>query len=252
MRDPATILDEVAGLWFGSRAAYRDALLRVGDLLQEFLLAKAVEAAGLSSKAMVCAERCREDAVTEAATRLKAMRNRVYALVATSQAVALLSGGLGVGQLSYSALTAFKHVVARLGALPGSKDFRRGYRRPEDTLEYRLAREVWSVKPGLGYDPRELFGRAVAEGWTTTAVRNALTAAGRASGARVLVREDHLDCPVSPLRLVELAKHASPKDLTEVILKLIHESSDPEAVRQAVARALTPTADFYVPLSWDS
>lgn len=207
MSSPEEILAEIESLWFSSRRAYRDARLRVGTLLDLYLVAKA---------------RCptpgpRENVVADLARRLSISRNRVYELVNVAKAVELLGAGVDLGGTSYAVLSVFRKFVYRV-------------------------KETWSLRSFPGLDGSELLRRAVVEKWTVEVCRCELMPARPTSrpgpyrsptGTNVGTGSN-----AAPVSLLASAKAGTPRDVAELVLRLIAASGDPLLVSRLVADSL--------------
>ncbi len=230
----AEILNQIESTWLQGRAHYRDALLQVGLLLQDFLAARATEVAGLTSRMAFSLGICREKAIQEAAKRLRINRNRIYALLATAQAQRLLGSPEGPGGLSYSAICAFRFLVRR------KPDPKSGEFMAAGALEaFRSIREQWELKVIVGLDSRALFHQAVLEKWPVEKIRLALAPYGRAK-PKPSAHEEFSRPSERPsiVQLRDLARTATPKDLAQIILELIRSSEDPLAVQSALEASL--------------
>jgi hypothetical protein len=189
----STLLDSAVALWSASRLRHRDALLEVGRLLHEYVLARLREGDGLNEADRYTARAVRKVAVEDAGAALGVTRQRVNALISVSQAVACLLGpdaigrggctppGMGgedspppppppaLGSLPWHAVRPFSLLVTRARArrtrrARGEGGVRGGCNPPVPMPE-GSSRETWAVRPGLEESAPALLRRAAAGGW---------------------------------------------------------------------------------------
>ncbi len=141
---------------------------------------------------------------------------------------------MGSGELSYSAISAFRFLIRR------TKDPKSGEFMAAGALEaFRRIREEWELKVIVGLDSRALFRQAVEERWPVERIRLALAPYSRAK-PKPSAHEEFSRPSERPsiVQLRDLAKTATPKDLAQIILELIQSSEDPLAVQAALEASL--------------
>lgn len=220
-----SILDEATTLWHATRQSYRDFRLRMGDLLNRYLLLRLEVADTLGEARRTEEGVSRAAAVAHAAKRLGVAVSVVNGLLHVAGMVRLLAAD-GVGELSWAALRKLRVLVARRGGR-----VRRGT--GKDGLA-PSAREEWLVT-GDEAKARAIFRQAVAEKWDSDEVASALPS-GRAQTET---------CDYAPRTgagpgvgrtspgmgsLVAMVKAGTPRDTADLIRTLIRQSSDPPLV----------------------
>jgi hypothetical protein len=166
----STLLDSAVALWSASRLRHRDALLEVGRLLHEYVLARLREGDGLNEADRYTARAVRKVAVEDAGAALGVTRQRVNALISVSQAVACLLGPEpDLGSLPWHAVRPFSLLVTRARARrtrrARGEGGVRGGSNPPVPMPEGSSRETWAVRPGLEESAPALLRRAAAGGW---------------------------------------------------------------------------------------
>lgn len=236
MTDSKTILEQAAGIYLAAGKQYRDAMLQVGRLLHEYVLARLREGDLLNEAERREAGATRSRAVLDAARRLGVRAGRVNELIRTAMAEQLLGEGRGAGDLSYASVRHFGVLVARRR----HKEVRRSRagkaaRRPDQPEP--SDREVWVAREIKHGDPKALFRKHVEAGSLAKDIARDLcgmkviyrgTQAQRLGRKRSgFVLEEKQSESQDP---VAMARSATPKDLAEWIAALVAESEDPQAV----------------------
>ncbi len=150
MKTSSSILEEAKKLYHSGRESYRDALLGVGRLFHEYILARLVEGEGHSNRQRRRSTAARRRlAVTDLLAGMNIRRGRYQILLGAAMVVDVLAEGdmrrLGnLGQVAISRFARFLH---------------RGQ-------EANNAAEDWTVKPGAEVKARELLARAAADTWS--------------------------------------------------------------------------------------
>lgn len=194
----AALLDEAASLYTTTRLGYRDSMLRVGELLHQYLL-ESLNAGNLS----------RETATANACAALDVTRGKVNELVRISQTVKLLGEP---GNLSYSALRAFRCYVHR----------RRGKKLVGPQ------REVWQVRQGAHSKAKAFYSEAVTGNFTSKQVL---------ARVRVSKRRKPKTKNVD-LNLRVAVRLGTSRDAASLILQLVQEAKEPAVVAKLVKDGL--------------
>jgi hypothetical protein len=237
----AALLDEAASLYATSRAGYRDAMIRVGDLLRRYVTARLREGDSLNEAGRARINLRRAACTADAAFSLATSRNKVNELMRISAAVELLAGSGGVGGLSYTSLRYFRVAIERV---PVAR-VRRGLPTPSGTGRPTGAagglapsgRNVWRVRQVRGIDPAAVFHRAALEGWDSKTVMAELRPlTGRRGG---MCKAATADRRIPDF--VDLARQGGPRDVADLAVEFIRASADPALVASLVAERLRQT-----------
>lgn len=259
------ILEEIIRTYTAGRLGYRDAMLRVGKLIGDYVRAVLLSSVGLNIQERIDQEKTRAKAILAVAKGLDVSLTKVSALVRCYGASVALTGGTGeVGGLSYSAIRSFA-VCVRCQAVQTTVR-----NRERATAETLAKVEDWEVKTGYDWAP-ELFRQAREEAWTDKQVRDRLDATNRTRRFRspaststkyVLQPAGHVATrnmtpkeideyvsgrPGAPLvsnvpapDLIGVVKNGSPHDAAEVIANVVRMASDPEALARSLMAELAP------------
>ncbi len=154
------LLETARSILSSAEASYRDALLRLGGVLHEFVVTFMLQ--GDQVPAVRRDAFTREKAIRAAADGLRQPMPRISSLIATAMTVPLLSDGGNVGALCWNAIQRFACLVRR--------------RRPDRDIGFRPGRnglslaasEEWVVKEEFEGRAQEVFRRAVADGVSNT------------------------------------------------------------------------------------
>lgn len=238
------ILEEIVKTYTAGRLGYRDAMLRVGKLIGDYVRAVLMSSVGMNIQDRIDSGKTRASATLNVSKVLGISLSKVSGMVRCYQAATVLSGGSGdVGGLSYSAIRSFAVCVRRRVVQSSVRS------RASATEEALAAAETWDVRIGYGWAVG-LFAQARTEGWTDVEVRRRLKEAGRAcrvrtksvgtsasvpSGRTVTAREvaeivARRTMPTTMPDLVGVVRNGSPRDAAEAIAQLVRESSDPGAL----------------------
>ncbi len=203
---PEDLLNEIESVWFSGRRAYRDSLLRVGDLLHAYLLASEPTP--------------REDAVKAAVKRLRFTNKRIHHLIHVSQAVSLLGAGRDLANVSYAALCEFKKCV------------------------HRPTGNQWILRDLGDLDPLPLFVTAIETPWTVPEARKALKAAKSSKDRQFGVappsgRSNDRPCRSGlPVDVLALARRGNPKDIADLVEQLVAGAPDARALAELITAKL--------------
>lgn len=207
------ILDEARRLWVNSRGEYRDALISVGGLLGDFILARLYEGDGLPEAQRIRNQLTRERSMRIAAETLAIPLMRAYELIRIAKVVELFGDP---GSLSYTTLRVFTVLVRRRPC-----KIARGVAAKAGLEVTPSESEAWEIKPVKGTDPKAMYRRAVEEVWesrkTREAIRSEMTLhrrGGVGPKPRMMHRSD-------PLSLRSLAHKSDPKDLVDMVVEMI-------------------------------
>ena len=206
-----TILDKAAQVWVASRTDYRDAMLRVGRLLHEYVLARLNEGAR------------RMHATREVAERLKIRVLQVNMLMCAEKAVELLGAG-DAGELPWSGIKEFRITVQRDREKRGRRDRSPG-------------QESWVV---VVPEAAELFRRAASEGWDVLKIRHAVrTICGKQTKDYSAPHGYQGKAGAGPASdLLIVAKVGTARDLTDLLLQAARSANDPLAVVELLRAGL--------------
>lgn len=226
------LLEQAKALYLSGVAAYRDALLDVGRLLHQFVLARLEEGDGLSEESRFKARLTRRAVVETAATALGVNRQRVNNLIVTAMAADLLGGGI-VGDMGIQAIYRFRVYVRRRHGLRGVDAGRRNGPPVSDM-------ERWEIKPGFEKKAKAEFERAVTQGYTQLDAKMAADKSGAAkptmSRRKNPFRSDERATAVETVR--KSAKQASPGDVADLCMEIIGATADPRATALALQARL--------------
>lgn len=235
------LLDRAFSVWTSALAAYRNRCLDVGRTLHEFVRAHLAEGDGKSEEVRLRRGLSRQHAVAVAATKLKVTRDKVNQLIQVSQAVDLLSDGGSVGNLSYDALRWFRlGVRRRITCSAAGRNERRASGAPAGTVVEPSETESWEVR-----DQRYvvLFRRAATEGWPADEVRSAVSTPRReradvGTPEKERRRAEQGSGDAAPINLLSAVRAGTPRDVADMILRLVAASEDPQLVSRLVADSL--------------
>lgn len=247
------LLDKVEQIYRAAVSNYRDEMLRVGQLLHDYILASAEEAGPLSFKGRLKVGACREFWTKAAATRLGASPDWINKAIRASAAVSLVLGDdPDLGSISYATVRVMGAVVVR-----PSGHIQRDPNYLADGEITFAEKETWEFHPALGEaKAKALYTRCIREGWGRNKASDEVRELSRKRG-RTKKSGDVLsvsDCGKLPsiFGIQEIARKASPRDLAEIILSLIDASQDAQAVERAILSGLkTERPKPAATLSWD-
>jgi hypothetical protein len=222
---PEDILNEAVRVWNISKLEHRDASIRIGRLLIDYIIACLKETDGKPEADRISSMLTREAFMENAAERLEMKLSHAWDKVRIARVVELLGDP---GTLSSSSLRAFAVLVRRkpLKVVRGRKiNANRSEVLPSES-------EVWEIKPDtVGRDPRDLYKQAVEEVWGSVQIREAIKSSievkrrGGSGPKRKLkpggdkVTSAHEKS--APLSFRSLGESTNPKDLADMIDEMI-------------------------------
>lgn len=211
-------------IWSREKIRHRNVMIQVGGILQQFIVERVQQGDGLNEAEQIAQRLRREQAIAEASKCLHLDNHRLNELITVHAVVSLLSAPSGdIGQLSYSALRWFRVAVQRTkGILCRARVKKPGEIWPSE-------REVWRIRSGLEEKAKNLFQRAVAEGWNEGKIRKALAEAKLVQDRPSVCLNFNPDTK-KIFNPITASKVATPKDVTEMVVEMIENSSDPESV----------------------
>ncbi len=201
---------------------YRDARLRVGDLMHRYLTVRLQEAHHMTEAERVKAGLTREKMVAGAARRLEVPSYTLHEILRVAAVVRVLSDDGKIGELSYQSLRHLSVLVKRM-----FQDYVRG--------EPPASAMVWVAKE-CNIDTKGFFRRAIDEGWGTDRVKCEMSYVNVARlGGRKRKRQRDQN---QKSDLFVMARAASPKDLASLLQQLISMSENPTAVIELLREGL--------------
>ena len=236
--------------------ASRDAKLRVGLMIHEYIHACFREAVGKSERGRFELGITRGNAGAEAGRRLGLQVHKVNELVQVSMACQLLGGSLeACGQLTWTSLRLFKPFVVR-GRIDRGK---RSKRQREGEVPC-MPSESWHIHEVARDKATELFAQCAAENANWGDVRQRVSclreclglcsrqrlSGSESAGERLsckIASTQELSCretPSSPagaiLRL--MSRNCSPRDLAELLLEIVQQSDQGVQAAELLLREL--------------
>jgi hypothetical protein len=212
--------------------SYRECMLKTGQLLHEFILAKLSERGTAPPPRRSRHTWSREECIKLAASELGCDTDRVNVMIQTAMAFVLLGEGADPGALPFGVLMAFGVFVER------RKQWGEGCERP-DRLAGSSAEEyeTWQIKPGMEERGKGLLRRAIAECWVQTKAYAECRPGTKPTGVhqsrkRAKASKEDLQCRMPTPPLAQMAAHASVGDVADMCLELIRAAEDPRAVAE--------------------
>jgi hypothetical protein len=232
------LLAKAKAVFQKGRANYRDALLEVGGLLHEFILARLKSGDQLGADRRRRAKIVRRLIVKEAAESLAVSYKKIHHLIWATQIARLLGRG-GLGELGHAAIGNFRRLIRRCSV--GRRNYGKG----------RISEaESFRVRAGFEESGVALFQQAVAENWGQKRAAEEVAAFLKAAGLPS-ARGRPKGTPDKKPRRPSSGKNynptggqqnapdrrsaaalASPGDVAEMCLELVQASADPWAVAQ--------------------
>lgn len=237
------ILDEIEALWSVTKKGYRNGMVYIGRKLHEYVLARLREGDHLNEEERRRIYSSHASAVQDAASRLQITPNRITDYIHAAMGVDLLSDKGEMGELSFASIKALRLLVERVRGKVA-----RGRAEPSRTGRPRLCpqneippsmREKWRIRPGLEQKAIELFRSCVADNPTSSEVLERVR--------KLVPKKSNKENNKKPdknhgtANLLYIAKNAHPRDLAEMILSLIRNSRQPDAVTELVEKELLQT-----------
>ena len=215
---------------------FRDSMLELGRVLRDYVIARAKEATGLTRKYRCKLRLTREAFIEQAAQDLRMRPWAVNELIKTAAAFDLLvPPGTDLGTISYSSLRPMG-ALARRPAEPIriDRDLEEGHLELAD-------KEVWKVNPDVGEEKaRALYAQCLRERWTYATSLKKMKSYFRKErkgrppkGVSTIARTERPQKDAMDV-MTAISHKASARDLADLILRMIEESPDPEAVRRAL------------------
>lgn len=224
------LLAQAEDAFRSGRAGYRDAMVRAGRLLRDYVAARLREGDGLPEAGRRKAGACRGKATRDAADRLGTTNAKVNELIRVAAAADLLSGGRPVASLSYASLRCFRAVIHRPARGLKCRRSLKDVGGPEASDRAR-----WEVRPEYAGRAEALFREADAGGWGERRVTEALRGL-RGAGRR---KDDPRDEGGRGFDPEEMARNSSPRDLADWVARVVGVSADPSAVMRLVEERLS-------------
>lgn len=228
--NPDDILERARGIYFAGVIDYRDAMLKAGRILHEYVLARLEQSQGLDQAECIRRGLTREQIVKGAASRLETEVHTVNRMIGQAMTLELLGQGVELKGVLIDTVNRFRPFIRRL---TGRKDENK-WQKPESI---RRDLETWKIKDGFEDSAKVLFLRAVNEGWLQEQVRNEVNVLyrGRSNIPRRGLSQPRKEAACrepkdTHERRVSAAKRASPGDVAEMCLELIEVAEDPKAV----------------------
>lgn len=213
--------------------AYRDGMVRVGELLHEFVLAYLRQGDGRCDSYRSQQGISRRMAIQMAATALVVRPKLVRDWIAISQVKQLLAPEGQLGSLSYAALRGCRPLVMRC-----ILERRHGTKAMSGSSAWVVsARETWLVKPPE-QATRQLFQQILTENWGYVQIKEAL----RQTGTPVAQRPRAARMEMTPRNLPnlgQLAQEATTRDLLDMIVSMVQASRKPADLAKAVIGRLS-------------
>jgi hypothetical protein len=218
------ILTAAASAYHGSNVQYRDAMLRTGKLLHDFVWGYLRQADDANEKVRKKNQYTRSEALKIAAARLGVKRADVNRFIAIAMTAELFGGG-DLGELTLAGVAFFWRFVRR-------QTGRRGQNGPGRRGVPISSLETWELKPEFAIEAAKLFHLAVEEKMTWDQIREAVL--------KLYVGPTARKCPRRPSEaersaieeLARVSKVASPGDMAAICLQLIAANEEPWAVAQ--------------------
>lgn len=223
------LLEQADNAFRSGRAGYRDAMVRTGRLLRDYVSLRLSEGDGLSEGARRKAGACRGKATRDAADRLGTTNDKVNELIRVAVAADLLSGGRPVVNLTYAAVRCFRAVIYR----PGSGLRCRRSLKDVGAIE-SSGRARWEVRPEYAGRAEALFREADAGGWGEKRVAAAIRELRGVGGVKESPREE----PGRGFDPEAMARNSSPRDLADWVARVVGLSVDPPTVMRLVEERL--------------
>ncbi len=215
------LLQQAKAAYQRSTMIYRDTLLETGRLLHEFVLTGLREGDGLSEPKRLDARITRGNLLLRAAEELRITRIRVQEFIAAAMIVELLGDRINLEFLGFISIIQFRSFVRRVNG--GGMD----QKHPSSLAE------TWHIRNGYEVSAKELFRRAVTNGFTTAVARvecDRLAKVAPQFKRRISSlkknSKQHLE------QLARVAHIASPGDVADMCMSLVTKSDDPWAVAQ--------------------
>lgn len=223
-----SILLEAVEVWKTAKQEYRDAALRVGRLLSDYVIARLQEADDLPEVDRINRNLTRERSIEDAAGRLHIKVPQANMMLRIAKVVELFGDP---GELSYSTIRAFVVLIQRKKCVVArGRKTKKGQVKPSES-------EQWEIKPTTGSDPLELYKRAVTEGWDSVYTKEIITGevgvkrhAGRPPKAKPARRKAESVRSSRPHKelvgerlptLTSISEKADPRDVADMILEII-------------------------------
>lgn len=215
---------------------YRDAMLETGRLLKEYIFESLKKLDGTTRRYRRTNKLSRESLIHQAAAELDTRNDEVSRLIQAGAVVQLMDD-LGVGNLSFGSVLAFRAFI---------------YRKPQpDGADWKPSlSETWQFRPNTETAAKELFSEAVQKSFSKSQVldgiykithgkpipkptqenKNKFQREYRSREKRERVAKNSPTSDEARIQELKAARLASPGDIAERCMELIEAAEDPRTV----------------------
>lgn len=228
------LLERIDTLWAQTRTQYRDRMLRIGKMLHEYVLLRLKEGDLLG-----CVERARKGItrsciVETLASRLNTGAPKINEVIRAAMGVELLSKDGNIGDLSYSCFR-YLYLIIERKYIPREQIHRRVGNVTPGAIP-PSSREQWRIRPGMEQKARALFAKAVEGSWKASKFLEEFRSLRHPEKRKCydwasFGSSDHFDW-------LRAARESSPRDVAEMITKMIEQSKSPDMVTRILLNVL--------------